>query len=682
MMRPPTFRGLVLCLALTAGGSLATGRLVAAYGPEPPRAAWPDDEALRPLLREAAEAVLAVEDESLAASRAEALASLGDAQERVGDVEGARSSREAAGMSPSRIRIRRVRAWASGLAPRQDPGEAERDFGQIVPMATDGKSPDATPKPCKPSEVVDIGVLLAQRLGEAGDPEAALRVLARAKEAVVLDAGYRTALLVASQQVRFGDAAAARATLDIARRRIEEQADVNRRLEGRADMISALRTLGDEEAARVLLRETEGVIRALPEEGNARSDGMNRLPKMFATVDDFATAFRLLVTDVEAIRRHSLFHDLVLLISLRAGGYPFISEPWNYPPLRREDALSALRLASEIAKAFPDERSKFGGLAAVAEAQARLGDLEGSRASYDAFPARDGDGREAHARLTILTERAQAARRAGDRAAADAELAAALAFAESLPREVRRVGLAIQWPDHPRDDAIGLVASARARMGDVDGMLADLRRIDEPSARSRVLAEAAKVRLAAGDPDDATRLALAPDHGSPSIEALERIADSRRRAGAAAGSEEALRIALREAEDVLEHRPQDLSIRPYLPNRRESPWDSRPPSRRALETGRHAAAAIAVVRLRSKLGDVAGAFRAVEQIPEAGWRRPFRSDVLPDALTWQFHRGDARGAFDRAIRIEAAEERLNSVAALCYLISSHIEPPARRPAGG
>jgi len=678
MLRRSVVRTLASPLAFAAGLLLAAGFAVA-DGPGPPAKLRPGDGALRESLRKAAAAVAGLKGEAKDSALASTFRRLAEAQESAGDAEGARSSRdEAAKLGPPNEGDRVGRLWSQTLV-RADAGEsaeAERLYGEILAIAT--APPSAMPGSragALPSDAALFGVTLAERLAESDEPEAALRVLARAREAAVADPSYESAFFVARGQSVLGDREAALATIAIARPRVEAEANPGRVFYARACLVTALWMAGDRDEALAIYRETERLARSQPEAGYARSNAVNQLPPILAAIGDYEGAFRLVSEQADDERRAERFRDVVEVMARAAGVLGAAREARSDPPIDRETAVAALRLAADAARSFRDEEERFQGLAYASEIQAKLGDLEGSRASYAALPVRKA---ESHltARLAVLVQQARSAWKSGDRTSAEADLAAALAVAESLPEEGPGHPFAqsdgSRTPIRPRDLALGQVAVVRAKLGDVGGTLDAVGRIEGPGHRWLPLAWAAEARLAAGDTESAIRLATAPGRGFRSIAVLVRVAEARAAVGDQAGAVETLDLALADAEDFLEHRPHDPSIPPFRSFPLETGWKVMFESPE-LERRRHAAAAFEVARIRSRKGDAAGAHAALAGVEEVEWRE---AAILREVLVRQARDGDAPGALDRAVRVVRPADRLWAVDAVCGEIARRVGPPA------
>lgn len=680
MLRRSVVRTLASPLAFAAGLLLAAGFAVA-DGPGPPTKPRPGDEGLRESLRKAAAAVAGLKGEAKDSALAPTFRRLAEAQESAWDAEGARSSRdEAAKLVPPDAAegIWALRSRAIDRANAGDAAEAEQSYGKLLAIATaPTSSSPGNQLGARPSDAALFGVTLAERLAETDGPEAALRVLARAREAAAADPSYESAFFVARGQSALGDREAARATIAIARPRVEAEAKANpgRVFYARACLVTALWMAGDRDEALAIYRETERLARSQPEAGYARSNAVNQLPPILAAIGDYEGAFRLVSEQADDERRAERFRDVVGVIARAAGVLGAAREARSDPPIDREAAVAALRLAADAARSFRDEEAGFQGLAYAAEIQAKLGDLEGSRASYAALPARK-DESHLTARLAILVEQARSAWKSGDRTSAEADLAAALALAESLPEE---------GPDHrfsrfdgsrppgrPRDLALGRVAVVRAGLGHMEGALEAAGRIQDASYRSWPLTSAAEARLVAGDPDSAFRLATPYGREFWSITVLVRVADARAAVGDQAGAVEALDLALSDAEDFLKHRPHDPSIPPFRPFPSVNEWYATPEAPE-LERRRHAAAAFEVARIRSRKGDAYGAHAALAGVEEVEWRE---AAILREVLARQARDGDAPGALDRAVRVVRPADRLWAIGVVCGEIARRVGPPA------
>lgn len=653
-----------------AGKGVAPGEEPRAW-----RRALPDDATLQRLLREAVGEVAAAQGDKLALQRSRTFEALAEAQEGVGDAEGARLSREQA--AKTNVPIEGDQTWslrerAYAFIRENKPEEAERVYEEMVRQALKRVAPDAKDATSDLFDVVISGTTIAEMLTRANKPESALRVLSRAREVVDAGSSYEPGFFVARQQAKAGDLAAARATLDAIQPRLEKNRDLKRRLYGYQAMVAARWALGDQEVARTLYKKASDLALAQPVTQYARENAMNYLPPMLAAMGDFEGAFRMAAEEAGALHESSRFSSVVQSIGRSAGLIQYADEARGYPPIDGEKAGEALRLAAKLAQAFKDESVRFV-LENIVHLQASLGDLEGARQSYDALAAQ-GDGDDARSnRAWLLVDLAKAEWKSGKREAADADFAAALQIAESLPEQGERIDSA-RYPtiSHPRDEAVGAVAVAQSELGDVEDALHTASRVRDPVRKAMTLTSAAEVRIEGDDRAGAARLAEAPGHGFPSIPYLVQIADADSRAGNRAAAEARLRSALKEAEDYLEHRPQDPSIPPYNPARVMTHWD-RPPEGREREVLQLASAAFQVAELRAKLGDLPGALKALEMVENETWRESH----LPGLLVRVLEAGDAQGAFERAIKISSPSQRLSMLFMLGEGVKRLKATPAR-----
>jgi tetratricopeptide (TPR) repeat protein len=438
-------------------------------------------------------------------------------------------------------------------------------------------------------------------------------------------------------------------------------------------MICARWTLGDREAARSLYKRVGEFARSRPVERFERSNAMNRLPTILAAIGDYEAAFRMVEEEIDGRLKGSQIHSVVEVVARSSGLTSHANEARAYPPIDGEAARSALRLAAKFAGGSRHDDIR-NALRSIAIYQAKLGDLEGARQSSRVLAAAgDGEAGAATGAL-LLIELARAEWKAGAREAAEADFASALRAADTLPeRSEQRFG---RWPTttHPRDGAIVAVVLARAGLGDVGGAIEAAARVREPVEKANALASAAGNRRDDKDLAGAARLAKAEGHGFPSIGVLVGIADAQDRARDLEGSRATLRFALQEAEDYLEKRPHDPTIPPHNPSMVITHWD-RPPEGRDREIRQHATAAFEVAEIRSKLGDTAGALRALESVADEKWRE---GGLLGTILN-QFRAGDAHGAFARAYQLPTASRRLTAIFCLSGAVKSLKSTTGPRP---
>jgi hypothetical protein len=674
-----------------------------------------DDAPVRRALREAARAVDAQPGTGSTldrASRAWTYVVLAEAQASVGDDEGARLSRERAGAASTAFDESRK---LDGLVRRA--GDRARDdfraeavaaYEQAAKLALAPEAGSvrvgARPKGLGRGEVVAAGAEVASALAKAREVEAARRVLRAAREVAGTGRGVDDLFAVARAFAALGDKDDARATLAEAERRVAAVDEPETKLDLLHAVIAARWSLGDKDAARTAYKQALGLVRVLPVERFAPSNAACALPPMLATMGDFEGAFRIIAEDIPLPHRGYVVGRVVETVARAAGldlpagsvsgaaagagwGWGQVqvrdSEPPAEPPIDRETARRALRLAARAADGVWWQRDRGGQLAAVARLQAQLGDVDGAKQSTDTLADRARDDDDARALWAgALAEVAGARLRAGDRDGAEAGFETAARAALALPERSFRRGRFRWGPEsYPRATALRLIARARAEAGDLDGLLRTAEQIDDPALRAQALADAARARLRAGDRDGALRIAEAPGHGFPSIAVLAEVADVKAKAGDRDGARAVRRRALAEAEDYLERRPDDPTVLPYDPSASPAApvnhWDllveGRGPASR-LQAG----AALQVAALRRALGDAAGALRAAESVAD----EDLREAALPPYLAAQVEAGDAPAAFARALRFRSLPLRaaaIEELAGAVARLNGPADPPPDRP---
>ncbi len=157
-------------------------------------------------------------------------------------------------------------------------------------------------------------------------------------------------------------------------------------------------------------------------------------------------------------------------------------------------------------------------------------------------------------------------------------------------------------------------------------------------------------------------LAKTPGHGFPAIPRLIEIADDQFRTGDLAAARATLTFALKEATDTMERHPQDPTIPPYgePPSLRDRPFAEGP--ERAVQ--QHVNAEFELARVRARLGDIAGAQRAFENVHNERRLVQLRDELL----VAQFWAGDAPGAFAMAFQRTSPGERVVAIQELCRAI--------------
>jgi hypothetical protein len=286
--------------------------------------------------------------------------------------------------------------------------------------------------------------------------------------------------------------------------------------------------------------------------------------------------------------------------------------------------------------------------------QADLGDVEGARATFKVLRKHDVRDVAPYSHIGILVELARAEWKAGNRPGADADFAEAVRIAEGMAEDApQRLGTRT-WTSHPKGEAFRLIATTRAELGDVDGAIEAIARIQDPLQKAHTFVTAGRARLYDGDRVGALRLAKAPGHGFPSLNFLMEIAAHEKRLGDPAAVEPILRFALKEAEDYAQHHSHDPTVPPLDTRKFTTKWD-REPEGRERELLQEAAVALELARIRSMLGDIPGALQASQSIPgpEA------RGDALRAVLVQQLKSGDAGGAFAAASKIADPSRRLS-----------------------
>jgi hypothetical protein len=165
-------------------------------------------------------------------------------------------------------------------------------------------------------------------------------------------------------------------------------------------------------------------------------------------------------------------------------------------------------------------------------------------------------------------------------------------------------------------------------------------------------------------------LGKAPGHGFPAIPRLIEIADDQARVGDQAAARETLRFTLKEATDYPEKNPQDPTIPPYG----ESPaffGHQPPPNGPDRAVRQRASAAFELAKVRARLGDIAGAQQALENVDNKSWRGQQHDQLL----VAQFWSRDAPGAFATAFKRTSPSERLVGIQHLSMAISRLKEMP-------
>jgi tetratricopeptide (TPR) repeat protein len=718
-MRWPSPRLTLMIALLVTAGCLAVqvgvrGIAARAIGlPQPPLST---EEALRRALREAVDVVKATkgDEAGLEQQRLRALDTLTEARRRAGNATVDPPPPEPAGLGTAeqkegiQAHFAKIAREATECVDKHDPAGAEAAYDRLVKLALAAPAPRPRQIQMPPyvSMAVWSGTRLARDLTRDKQVEAASRVLIKAREVALKREYPRPALPVARGLVAAGDLEAARATLDEIERRVEK----NPALWVFDDLrtIIAIRwSMGDKDAARALYRKAADLARSRPADANpGRSSALGTLAPVLVSIGDFDEALRLTFSDeIEPGARHGVFGSVVTAIGRCAGlvdggGFPSLASTdliWDDAPIDRPTAREWLRRASAAAKDLP-VASRADGLLAVLRLQARLGDLTGARQTYRPFaelgvgdperdakvnarlesdravreaggvpygrPARDAElaqetwnaTKARESRAAALAEVARAAWKAGDREAAEAEFAAALSAAETLPGERPSEHLRLPGPTYPRDTAIRVIVQTRAELGHVDGAVRAAGLVHEPQQRADALVRAAQARQTDGDLAGALRLAEAPGHGFPSLRLMSQYADAQAQGGDQPAAQATLRRALKEAEDYLEHRPFDPTVTPYDTRVIHTHWDA-PFTPSELKTHRQASAARAVALLRAKLGDTAGALRAAEAVEV----EDLREHVLPHVLHALAESGDAPAAFARAFRIKSPMRRVVTI---------------------
>jgi hypothetical protein len=700
----------------------------AARAIDPPAPPVSPEEALRRALRQAVDVVKATQgvEAGLEQQRLQTLNTLAEARRRVGDGEAGPPPPEPAGLGAAgerggiEARFQRAAQEVAECVRKHDPAGAEAAYDRLVTLAFEAP---ASRRPTMPDHVrmaISTGTYLADGLTRDKQVEAARRVLSRAREAAFRRDNPRRVLPIARRLIAAGDPAAARATLDEIERRLETSLVEAWVFDDLRTLIAMRGSLGDKDAARALYRKGVDLARSRPAANNVRSYAVGKFPPVLVSIGDFDEALRLTFSDeIEPGAQAGAFGAVVNTIGRCAGlvdrgrfGLAGSDLEWDDAPIDRPTAREWLRRASGAAKGLPVS-SRADGLIAVLRLQVRLGDLPGARETYRPLdelgvgdPVRDAKVNAriesdravraaggvpiaweasfaAIARETYVATRARemctealaaiasAAWTWGDRESAEAELAAALRAAEALPEERPSELPRVPWPTYPRDTAVGVIVRTRAELGDVDGAVRTAGLIHEPFQRAVALVGVARARKAAGDLAGALRLAEAPGHGFPSLGLMSRCAEAQAKAGNRAASRATLGRALKEADEIFEHRPDGptvtplVGMRPVLGHYLNAPYTGL-----ELKTRRQASAARAVAVLRAKLGDAAGAIRAAEAVEDEA----LREWVFPEVLIAMAEAGDAPAAFEQAFQIKSPRRRLGAINGLAARVGRPANP--------
>jgi hypothetical protein len=219
--------------------------------------------------------------------------------------------------------------------------------------------------------------------------------------------------------------------------------------------------------------------------------------QMLATVEDYEGAFRI-VKEVPARLRCWAVEQVVQSIGLRAGVDQNHQEAGFDSPIDRETARKALRLAATANQTFQRNQDPFAlsgdaysNAAAIVGLQARIGDIQGARATIEGLATFDDGAKAANARARGLVEIALANSKASRRDEANADFQAALVAADSLPERVEegrsRHGRRITYP---RDEVKSTVVVARAELGDFEQVIEAAGRIHDPARKANALSSA------------------------------------------------------------------------------------------------------------------------------------------------------------------------------------------------
>ena len=513
--------------------------------------------------------------------------------------------------------------------------ESRLDANRIEPPS--GASADL-------SFILSDGRSLAGILNRAKDPEAARQVLQQARAAAEdkIRGRVEWAFELIREQARMGDIAGARASIDAVAPRIDALDDPIRRLYGLKDMAALRWLLGDKEIARALCKTAFDFGRSLPPDIRQRSYPMHLPMLMLATVEDYEGAFRI-VGEVPELVRCWAIEQVVESIGRRAGVDRDHYDPKFDSSIDRESAKNALRLAAKVnqelqvnEEPFYFARDRYRNAETIAGLQARLSDIDSARATIEGLARFPDSAKAARARAYGLVELALAEARTGRRDESHADFHAALVVADSLPESREVPPRRNRRMSYPRDEAIGAVVLAQAELGDLDRAIETAGRIHDPARKADAISSASRARSRVNDTAGALVLAKAPGHGFPAIPRLIEIADDQTCKGDIAAARVTLLLALKEATDYQEKHPQDPTIPPY------DEWSAFA-GRRAVPEGadravqQHDNVALVLMKVRARLGDLAGAQRAFESINNDRWRESQRDQLL----VAQFWSGDA-----------------------------------------
>ncbi len=186
------------------------------------------------------------------------------------------------------------------------------------------------------------GRSLADILNRAKDPEAARQVLLQARAAAEdkIRGRVEWAFNPIREQVRMGDIAGARASIDAVAPQINALGDPIRRLYGLKDMAAVRWLVADKETARALCKTALEFGRSLPGDVRERSYPMHLPMLMLATVEDYEGAFRIIGEVPESLRLWAL-SQVVESIGHRAGVDRYQMEPAFDSAIDRETAKNA-----------------------------------------------------------------------------------------------------------------------------------------------------------------------------------------------------------------------------------------------------------------------------------------------------------------------------------------------------
>jgi hypothetical protein len=630
-----------------------------------------DDAVLRDLLRGKVAEVKAMEGEKLAAQRGRALDVFAAAQDRLGDAEGARIARDASDriVGSSRENLTRLRgSRAFDFLGENKPEEAERTYEELAREAIErGQQPGIRAR-ADLSSAVFTGTSLAERLQSAERPDAARRVLVLARKVSEAGESLEVGFFVARGQAKLGDLDAARATLDAIQKKIDKTDDVAARLSILRAMIAARWTAGDKEAARALYDEAAVLARAQPEANSARSNAINLLPGMLATIGDYEGALQMIADEIGGGQKTLMVSLVIDIIGESSGVTHYAQQALRYPTIDAATARKALRLVAKSAN-DPKHVGTISCLPELVGLQADLGDVEGARASFEILQKNDVRDLAPSSQTWILVRLARAEWNAGNRPAAEADFAEALRTAERVAEDApQRLGTRT-WTSHPKGEAFRVIATTRVEVGDIDGAIEIIARIQDPFQKAYTFVMAGRTRLYDGDRVGALRLAKAPGHGFPSLSLLMEIAEHQKRLGDPAAVEPILRFALKEAEDFAQHSPHDPTIPALSFKKFTTQWDTEPEGRER-EILQEAAVALELARIRSMLGDIPGARQALDSVPDP----EARGDAIRAILVQQLNSGDAQGAFAAASQITDSSRRLST-----YYVLGNAIMPLNRP---